>query len=155
MEDGEELLLCVEELAGEGKHEERDCSHCTGPGSGLQGEDPGRQEPRWREYTPEKPDGQSRYAGGPSCWRARVPGPADPGRGNCRTPKKMSVWAHVGPGGAPAWGEAIRLMPPQLEITKRDFKLANSRAVSWNMKSEGNRSAFLLTAWMRARGSTS
>ena len=44
-----------------------------------------------------------------------------------------------------AYGLALRL-PPQLEITICDFKLANSLSVNWNIKSSGNLSIFRFTA---------
>jgi len=38
-------------------------------------------------------------------------------------------------------------VPPQLEVTICDFKIANSVLLSWNMKSLGKRSRFRRTAW--------
>ena len=46
------------------------------------------------------------------------------------------------------------LLPPQLDVTICDFKLLNSLASRRNMKSEGNRSRFLCTAWFNDRVST-
>src|SRR6266404_4376267 len=49
-------------------------------------------------------------------------------------------------------GAALR--PPQLEITNCDFKFRISAAVSWNIKSRGNRLILRLTAWTSTLGST-
>jgi len=54
----------------------------------------------------------------------------------------------AGEHGDALFGEGIRgraAKSTQLEITNCDFKCSNSRALSWNMKSAGNRSMFLFT----------
>ena len=45
IEDRQELLLGGEQLAGEGEHEKRYCSHCTDPDAGQQRMDSGRAAP--------------------------------------------------------------------------------------------------------------
>ena len=41
-------------------------------------------------------------------------------------------------------------VPPQLDVPKWNFKFENSSLVSWNIKSEGKRSLFRVTALFSA-----
>src|SRR5262249_3228378 len=55
-----------------------------------------------------------------------------------------------------AWRAIIGdLFEADFAVTNRDRKSANSRGLSWNMKSSGNRSLLRLTACINAFGSTS
>jgi hypothetical protein len=53
------------------------------------------------------------------------------------------------------FGVRTKRRPPRpFEAPGRPFKNSTSSRVSWNMKSGGNRSGFLFTAWTRVRVST-
>src|SRR5207302_9258634 len=65
---------------------------------------------------------------------------------NDHIPASGFVHSIATPCSVKAYG-AARRSPPQLEVTICDFKFWNSPGLSWNMKSAGNRSRFLLTAF--------